>query len=62
MAFVLLGVVAILADGCGENTCTILGKGNASRVIPRLYGWVYKTLGLSPLAVEHNILVMTVGS
>ena len=34
-----------------ENTCTVSGKWNVSKVIPRLYGWVYKTLRLSPLAV-----------
>ena len=33
-----------------------------SRVIPRLYGWVYKTLRLSPLAVEQSAVVMTAGS
>ena len=24
-----------------ENTCTVSGKGNVYRVIPRLYKWVY---------------------
>ena len=27
-----------------------------------LYGWVYKTLRLSSLVVEHNLVVTTVGS
>ena len=31
-------------------------------VIPRLYGWIYKTIRLSPLAVEHSVVVMIVGS
>ena len=42
-----------------DNTCTISGKRNISRVIPRLYGWVYKTLRLSPLAVDHSVVVMS---
>ena len=29
-----------------ENTYTVSGKSNASRIIPILYGWVYKTLRL----------------
>ena len=33
---------------------------NGSRVIPRLYGWVYKTLRLSPLVVEHSAVVTSV--
>ena len=45
-----------------ENTCTVSWKRNVSRVVPRLYGWVYKTLRVSPLAVEHSIVVMTMGS
>ena len=45
-----------------ENTCTVSWKRNVSRVVPRLYGWVYKTLRLPPLAVEHSIVVMTMGS
>ena len=28
--------------------------------IPRLYGWVYKTLRLSPLVVEHSAVVTSV--
>ena len=27
-----------------------------------LYRWVYKTLGLCPLVVEHSVVVMTAGS
>ena len=41
------------------NTCTVSGKWNVSRVIPRFYGWVYKTLRLSPLVVEHSFVVMS---
>ena len=40
------------------NTCTVLGKWNVSRVIPRLYGWVCKTLRLSLLVVDHSVVVM----
>ena len=29
-------------------------------VIPRLYGWVYKTIRLSPVVVEHSVVVMSV--
>ena len=43
-----------------ENTCTVSGKLNESRVIPRLYRWAYKTLRFSPLAVEHSVVVMNV--
>ena len=43
-----------------ENTCTVSGK-NISRVIPRLYGWVYKALRLSPLAAEHSVVVIIAG-
>ena len=31
-------------------------------IIPRLYGWAYKTLRLYPLVVEHSVVVMTTGS
>ena len=41
-----------------DNTCTVSGKRNVSRVIPRLYGWVYKTSRLSTLVVEHSVVVM----
>ena len=41
-----------------ENTCTVSEKWNVSRV----YGWVYKTLRLFPLAVEYSVVVMTVDS
>ena len=45
-----------------ENTCTVSGKWNVFRVIPRLYGWVCKTLRLSPLVIEYSVVVMTAGS
>ena len=61
VVFLLLGVDATLSVEF-ENICTVSGKRNVSRVIPRLYGWVYKTLRLSPLAVEHSVVVMTAGS
>ena len=42
-----------------DETCTVSGKSNVSRVILRLYGWVYKTLRLSPLVVDHRVVVMS---
>ena len=45
-----------------ENTSTVSGKWNVSSVIPRLYGWVYKTWKLFPLPDEHSGAVMTAGS
>ena len=41
-----------------SNTCAVSGKWAVSRVIPRLCGWVYKTLRLSPLVVKHSVAVM----
>ena len=32
-----------------ENTCTVSGKWNVSRVVPKLYGWVCKILRLSSI-------------
>ena len=60
----LLRVDITLGDGCGiwEHSCTVSGKWNISRVILRLYGWVYKTWRLMPLADEQSVAVMTVGS
>ena len=45
-----------------ENICTVSGKWNVPSVMPRLYGWVYKTLRLTPVVVEHSVVVMTAGS
>ena len=45
-----------------ENTYTVSGKWNVSRAVARPYGWVYKTIRLSPLAFEHNVMVKIVGS
>ena len=42
-----------------HNACAVSGKLTVSRVIPSLYGWVYKTLGLSPLVVEHSVVVIS---
>ena len=42
-----------------DNACTVSEKLNVSRVIPRLYGWVYKTLRLSQLLVEYSVVVMS---
>ena len=40
-----------------ENTSTVSGKSNISGIISRLYGWVYKTWRLFPLADEHSVAV-----
>ena len=45
-----------------DNTCTVSGKWNVSRVIPGLHGWVYKNLRLFPLVVEHSVVVLTADS
>ena len=42
-----------------DNTCTVSWKVNVSKVIPRLYEWIYKTLRLSPLVVEHSVVVIS---
>ena len=42
-----------------DNTCKVSGKWNVSRIIRKLYGWVYRTLRLSPSVVEHSVLVMS---
>ena len=42
-----------------ENICTVSGKWNLSRVIPRLYRWACKTLRLSPLVVKHSVDIMS---
>ena len=43
-----------------DKNCTASGKWNGFRFIPRLYGWVYKTLRLSPLVAEHSVVNMSV--
>ena len=42
-----------------ENNCTVSERWNVLRVVSRLYGWVYKTLQLSPLVVEHSDMVVS---
>ena len=34
-----------------ENTCSVSGKGNVTRIIPKIYGWEYKLLRLAQLSV-----------
>ena len=41
-----------------ENTCTVSGKLNVSRVIPRLYEWVYKVLRLPQWLVELSVPIL----
>ena len=38
-----------------DNTCAVPG----SEMSLRLYGWVYKTLRLSPLVIEHSVAAMS---
>ena len=53
------GMMLLWLMGVGfDNNCIVSEKWNVSRVTPRLYGWIYKTLGLSPLVVEHSVAVM----
>ena len=60
LVFVLLGVDATRSDGVGfSNHCTVSSKWNVSRIILRIYGWVYKTLKLFPLVVEYSVAVMS---
>ena len=59
--FVLLGADATQGVEF-ENTCIVSGKWNVSRVIPILYGLIYKTLRFSLLVVEQIVVVMIVGS
>ena len=56
-----LGLMLLWVIGVGfDNTCTVSAKWNVYRVIPRLYGWVYKTLRLFPLVVvEHSVVVVS---
>ena len=54
-------VVAFCSIGGWCYTCTVSGRWDVSRVISRLYGWVYKTWRLFPLADEHSVAVMTAG-
>ena len=61
IGFCFLRVDATLSDGVGfDNTCTVSGKGNGSRFIPRPYWWVCKTLRISPLVVELSVVVVSV--
>ena len=41
------------------TTLAVLGKSTVSRVIPRLYGWVCKTLRLSLLIAEHSAVIIS---
>ena len=45
-----------------DNTCTNSEKRNVFMLIPRLYGWVYKTLRPSSLVIDYSVVVMTAGS
>ena len=44
-----------------ENTCAVSEKWNVSRVVPRLYGWVYKILRLVNITVEDRVVDVTLG-
>ena len=39
-----------------DNTCTVSGKRNIPRVIPRLYGRVYKTLTLKDSFISESCI------
>ena len=54
------GFMLLWVMGLGfENMCTVSVKWNFSKIIPRLYWWVYKALTLPSLTVELNVVVMT---
>ena len=42
-----------------ENICTVSGKWNASRVVPRLCRWVFKILWLFSVIAEDSVVVVT---
>ena len=44
-----------------ENTSAISGKQNVSRVVPRLYGWVYKIIRLGNKTAEGSVVVVAAG-
>ena len=56
MVSVFLEADGTLGEGCGiwEHLHS-LGKWNVSRVIPRLYGWVYKLFITPSLSVELRV-------
>ena len=58
----VLGLCSIDCDATPsmefENTCTVSGKWNVSRVIPRLFEWKYKTIRIFLLAVELSVVDM----
>ena len=63
LVFDFLGFMLLRVMGLGfDNTCTVSGKWNVTRIISRLYGWPYKTLRPSKLVVEYSVVVMTAGS
>ena len=51
----LLSVMGVgFKKGVGfKNTCTVSGKCNISKVVPRLLGWIYKTV----IKLQHLSLV-----
>ena len=55
-------VDATLVMGVGfENICTISGGWNVSKVVPRLYGWIYNVLWLFLLTAEDSVVAVTMG-
>ena len=55
-------VMLLRVMGVGfENTGAVSEKWNVSRVVPRLYGWVYKILRLVNITVEDRVVDVTLG-
>ena len=55
-------MLLLVMDVGFENISTVLGKYNVFRVVPRLYGCVYKILWLFSEAVEDSIVVVIIGN
>ena len=53
----------LLVKGVGfENICTVSGKYNVSRVVQRLYGWIYKIIRPFSTTGEDGIVAVTIGN
>ena len=53
----------LLVKGVGfEKICTVSGKYNVSRVVPRLYGWICKIIRPFSTTGEDGIVLVTIGN
>ena len=58
VGFCFIGIWCYSEWWVWDLICTVSRMWNAPRVIPKLYGWVYKTLRFSPLVVEHSVVMI----